>query len=146
MKEIARYIAEIRGEKLGDIGKVIEEGRTSGNILYYVTEANAEYYLEGRENTDISESEFMLKYTPKFGKYEIEDFVGRELLKSLLIGGNISNIFYMNICCDDSPYNVVKISQDRLQKELNKLFTVVKTEKNKIFLKFKWKPFAELDK
>ncbi|MDD2627852.1 MAG: hypothetical protein PHR25_05345 [Clostridia bacterium] len=146
MKEIARYIAEIRGEKLGDIGKVIEEGRTSWNILYYVTESNTEFYIKDREVTDISESEFITKYTPKFGKYEIEDFIGRELLKSLLIGGDISNIFHMNICCDDRPYNIVKISQDRVREELSKVFTVIKTEEDKIFLKFKWKPFKELDK
>lgn len=92
---------------------------------------------------------FVSIYVPKFGKYEIEAFVGHKMMEALLITQDITGLFNSELLCDDSPFNVTRINSDILRKRLLKCFDIVTEEKmhnsSVVKLMFKWKPYYELE-
>ena len=91
---------------------------------------------------------FVSIYTPSFGKYEIEHFVGHKLMEALFITNDITDLMYSELLCDDSPFNITRISWDDLATRVLKCFDVVKgntDNPNVVRLVFKWKPWKELE-
>ena len=130
------------------------QGSGSKYGVDFVTFKSEKRYII-RDNTDISWDEimknrdkFILTYVPKFGKYEIEEFVGYKMMEALFITKDITELLNSELLCDDLPYNVTRIKQDILKKRIMKCFDVIWTEEfnnNIVTLVFKWKPWCELE-
>jgi len=92
---------------------------------------------------------FVSMYVPKFGKFEIEAFIGYKMMEALFITKDITNLLNSELLCDDSPYNVSKITSEMLQNKLLKCFEIIDEEmrynKEVIKLMFKWKPYYEME-
>lgn len=87
---------------------------------------------------------FDTTYVPKFGKYEIEQLVGHFMKEALLISKDITDLFNMELLCDDYPFNTTRVSKETIRERVLKCFDVVKKENNVTYLKFKWSRWNEL--
>ena len=81
---------------------------------------------------------FDFTYVPKFGKFEIEEFVGYYMKEALLISKDITHLLFMELVCDDSPYNITNVSMSQLRERVLKCFDVVRKDGNITYLMFKW--------
>lgn len=126
--------------------KVTSEGCEKG-VLYYVKDdalLKMSYFLEEFDEIDYfniieqlkSNFNNFKKYLPKFGKYEIEEFIKQKFLHSLLITGNFTDLFNTEIYFNDISY--IRISSEDLLKKLLPCFIVTKTTGATFYLKFKW--------
>lgn len=132
----------------------IESSGSQYGVDYITFKAEKRYIIEDNPNVSWDEimqnrEKFISIYTPKFGKYEIEEFVGYKLMEALFITKDITDLLNSELLCDDSPYNVTRIKYERLKEELLKCFEIVEKDvshnSNAIFLMFKWKPWKELE-
>lgn len=126
-----------------------EEGRRYG--VYYVT-----YYGKMRyiivDNPDISwddimtkyVKDFIIKFVPKFGKYEVEEFIGRSILEALLITKDITDLYNLDLVCNDFPYNITKVNKEDICEACAPCFKVISVKDGVTKLMFKWKPYEEL--
>ena len=122
--------------------KVLSEGEMFG-VEYVIKRFDKKYIIVDNKSISWDEimphiREFNITYVPKFGKYEIEQFVGHMMLEALLITKDITNLMNMDLLCEEYPYNAIKIDSDILKERVLKCFDIVKTERNSIYLKFKW--------
>lgn len=115
-------------------------------VNYVIFRLNGKTYsiLPGDEITEISNfglPNFVTNYVPKFGKYEIEEYVGYALLEALLITKDLTNLLnselsfieYNNWICFDA----IKIENEYLKRKVLELFEIIEENENQIFLKFK---------
>ena len=122
-----------------------EEGARFG-VEYVIFKSDERYHISNSSNMSwdaimqIMENgfEFMDKYVPKYGKYEIEEYVAHALKEALLITKDATDILNTELLCDDFPYNVTKIPRTRLKEELLELFKVIEKGDNYTVLEFKW--------
>ena len=115
-------------------------------VNYVIFRLNGKTYsiLPSDEITEISNlglPNFVTNYVPKFGKYEIEEYVGYALLEALLITKDLTNLLnselsfieYNNWICFDA----IKIENEYLKRKVLELFEIIEENENQIFLKFK---------
>lgn len=131
----------------------IESSGSKCGVDYVSLKSKKRYVI--RDNSNVSwdkimknRENFISIYAPKFGKYEIEEFVGYKLMEALFITKDITELLNMELHCDDSPFNITRIKKDYLKKQIMKCFDVVWTEEfsnNIVTLIFKWKPWSELE-
>lgn len=127
-------------------GFVKEEGQKF-RVQYVVFKSNEKYIICDNEEVSWDEimrsrDNFQSLYVPKFGKYEIEEFISYFMKVALFISKDITDLFNMDLVCDDFPYNITKISSDLIKERLLKCFEVVKKEESKTYLKFKWEEIS----
>lgn len=85
--------------------------------------------------------EFTFKYVPKFGKYEIEEYVGFEILKALFITKDLTDLLNSELAC--ATYNPLgqiknlKIKNEDLKEKVLKMFDIVEESEEQVHLKFK---------
>lgn len=120
----------------------IEEGEKFG-VEYIVFKPEKRYLIRDNENVSWDYimkniKKFQDYYVPKFGKYEIEEFVSYFMKEALFITKDITNLFNMELLCDDLPYNVTRVSTETIKERLLKCFEVVERKEKTIYLKFKW--------
>ena len=118
------------------------EGEMFG-VEYIVLKSDEQYIICNNERISWNDvmpkmSEFDTLYVPKFGKYEIEEFVGYFMRVALLITKDITDLFNMELLCDDSPFNITEVSSKDIKEKLLKCFNVVKKVDNMTYLEFKW--------
>lgn len=125
-----------------------EEGEKFG-VEYVILNSNERYII--CDNPDVSWDKIMseiksfnITYVPKFGKYEVEQLVGQFMINALLISKDITDLFNMELLCEDFPYNVTRASKEIIRERLLKCFDVVKVENNTTYLKFKWERYDKL--
>jgi len=131
----------------------IENSGSKYGVDFVTFESEKRYII--LDNPDVSwddimknRDKFILTYVPKFGKYEIEEFVGYKMMEALFITKDITELLNSELLCDDSPFNITRIKQDILKKRIMKCFVVLCTEEsnnNTVTLVFKWKPWCELE-
>lgn len=136
-------------EKKGKFLKESNKSRGVGCKAYY---GSISYVIVDNPNVSWDDimnkyvKHFTMQFVPKFGKYEIEDYIGNEMLKALLITKNITDLFNTDLVCDDSPFNVTNVDYKMIQTKLLPCFEVVSQESDKIELMFRWKYYDKLDK
>jgi len=132
----------------------IESSGRMHDVDYVTLKSNKRYIIKDNPNVswdDImnNKEKFISTYVPRFGKAEIEHFVGYKMMEALFITKDITDLLNSELLCDDSPYNVTRIKSERLKEELLKCFEKVERpdsyNPNVIFLMFKWKPYCELE-
>ena len=129
-----------------DCPKIIQEIKSEGKMFdveYVILKSNMQYIICDNENVAWNDimpkiSNFVLLYVPRFGKYEIEEFIGYFMRVALLITKDITDLFNMNLLCDDSPFNVTEISSKIIKERLLECFNVIKKVGNTTYLEFKW--------
>ena len=128
----------------------IEDTGSKFGVDYITFKSQKRYIIE--DNPDVSwneimkiRDEFVSNYVPKFGKYEIEEFVGYKLMEALFITKDITGLLNSELLCDDSPFNITRIKQDRLKAKIMKCFYVLDADENNVTLVYKWKPNHELE-
>ena len=106
-----------------------------------------------RDNPNASEvkkncsaSDFIFMYVPSFGKYEIEKFVGEELIKALFQTKDITDLFENDICCDDFPFETIKVLGKDIKEKVLKCFEKVGEDEGNIYVMFKWVPYENIEK
>lgn len=130
--------------------KIIKQEGIKNKVKYKTYYSNVVYVI--KDNHDVSWDKIMTEYVgnfnyefvPKFGKFEIEKFVGEEMLKALLVTKNITDLFNTDLICDDSPYNVTQMFKEDIISRCGLCFDVVSKNKDKVVLMFKWKPYDEI--
>lgn len=80
-------------------------------------------------------TDFICLKVPRFGKYEVEEFVAKMLLISL-IQGDITALMNTEISYDDSPYNDGEYSKDTIIKCILEYCEVIREENNIVTLKY----------
>ena len=75
-------------------------------------------------------SNFTCNYVPKFGKYEVEEFVAEMILISIA-EGDITKLMNTEISFDDSPYNKGFYQKERVRELILSYCTII-SEKNGI--------------
>lgn len=83
-------------------------------------------------------------HVPKFGKYEVEEFVGYYMKEAILISKDITDLFNMELLCDDFPYNTTRVNKETIRDRVMKCFDIVKVENGITYLKFKWERYDKL--
>lgn len=102
---------------------------------YFLEEFDEKDYLNIIEQIKANFNDFQ-KYLPKFGKYEIEEFIKQKFLYSFLITHNFTDLFNMEIYFSD--LNTIRIHSNYLCEILLPCFIVTKTTDTRYYLKFKW--------
>ena len=131
----------------------IESSGSKQGVDYVTLKSKKRYIIEDNPNVSWDEimknrDKFISTYVPKFGKYEIEEFVGYKLMEALFITKDITKLLNSELLCDDTPYNVTRIRQDYLKRQIMKCFDEVWHDAyshNVVKLVFKWKPWSELE-
>lgn len=83
------------------------------------------------QNTAISNlSDFTCLYVPKFGKYEVEEFVA-EMILIAIAEHDITKLMNTEISFDDSPYNSGFYPKERVRELILSYCTII-SEKNGI--------------
>lgn len=131
--------------------KIVNSGSMFG-VQFVSFETEKKYIII--DNPDISWNSIMRErenftstYVPKFGKYEIEHFIGYKLMEALFITKDITELLNCELLCNDFPYNVIKVRADILKKRILQCFEEVDGDcdnPNIVFLMFKWKTYSEL--
>lgn len=131
----------------------IESSGSKYGVDYVTLKSNKRYIIEDNPNVSWDEvmknrDKFISTYVPRFGKYEIEEFVGYKMMEALFITKDITDLFNSELLCDDSPFNITRIKQDSLKNKIMKCFDVVWHDaySHKVVkLVFKWKTWNELE-
>lgn len=79
--------------------------------------------------------DFICLKVPRFGKYEVEEFVAKMLLISL-IQGDLTTLMNIEISYDDFPYNHGNYSKDTIRKYILEYCEVIRQENNVVTLKY----------
>ncbi len=130
--------------------KLASSGSMHG--VSYITFPSDKRYII-RDNPDVSWDEIMRRrekfmeiYIPKFGKYEIEQFVAHKLMEALFITKDITELLNSKLVCFDM-YNTTRVEQERLKDILLKCFVEVDGDcygDHIKYLMFKWTPYSQL--
>lgn len=129
----------------------IESSGSKYGVDYVTFKSKKRYVIE--DNPDVSWDEimknrenFISTYVPKFGKYEIEEYVGYKIMEALFITKDITDLINSELLCDDTPYNITRIKQNYLEEQVMKCFDVVSQGPNNLVkLVFKWRSWRELE-
>lgn len=129
--------------------------KSSGSMYgvdYVTLESKKRYIIE--DNPKVSWDEIMRNrgafttiYVPKFGKYEIEEFVSHKMMEALLITRDITDLLNSELLCEDIPFNITRVKQPELEKAILRCFDVAYEDvyKKVVKLVFKWKPYLEIE-
>lgn len=79
--------------------------------------------------------EFILSNTPKFGKFEVEEFIG-SMICHCLIAKEITALMNMYISYDDSPYNCGKYSKENVKEQIMGFCEIFSQDENTVKLKY----------
>lgn len=117
----------------GILNYTIEKKDDSTNYTTY--KITCEPWLLLLANTN--HFEFIDFYVPSYGKYEVEEFIAKRLLASL-ISGDITELFNTSISYYDYPYGYGEYSKDTIKKSILQYCEVlnVDNDKNVITLKY----------
>ncbi len=125
-----------------------EEGKKFG-VEYVVLNSKEKFIII--DNPNVSWDKIMgeikcfeTTYVPKFGKYEVEEFVGHFMKEALVMSKDITDLFNMELLCDDFPYNTTRVNVDTIRERLLKCFDIVKVENDTTHLMFKWERYDKL--
>jgi len=125
-----------------------EEGKNFG-VEYVIFNSEEKFYIV--DNPDVTGDvvlegikKFINIHVPKFGKYEVEKFVGYYMKEAILISKDITDLFNMELLCDDFPYNTTRVNKETIRERVMKCFDIVKEEKGVTYLKFKWERYDKL--
>jgi hypothetical protein len=126
----------------------VKEAGSMFGVNFIVLHPKKRYQIV--DNPNISWNEIMPDrqcfdrvFVPKFGKYEIEQYVGHRLREALFITGDITDLMHSELVCYDM-YNDMHISNETIVEYLMKCFDIVEESDKKIVLMFKWKPYYNL--
>lgn len=131
MGEIARSIICRNCSKIRNVeNNIISEGITENGIMYYITRPKDIYLMDESytPSKNFRKNDFFkicYSYIPKFGKYEIEYFVTKEIMEALFVTKDFSFLFSTNIMISDISGDVY-VSSERLKEKLLPLFEVKK--------------------
>lgn len=84
-------------------------------------------------------SDFIISKVPKFGKYEVEEFVAN-MLTLALVKGNITELMNTTISFDDGPYNNGYYSKNKIREKIFEFSEIISKENSIITLKYLGKP------
>lgn len=128
----------------------INKSGTEFGVRYVILKSDKQYIIKDNPDTPWNElikskDRFISTYVPKFGKYEIEEFVGYKMMEALFISKDITDLLNSELVCNDFPYNITRISSERLKKELLKCFTKLEETDSVVKLMFMCKPYEEIE-
>lgn len=83
--------------------------------------------------------DFIISKVPKFGKYEVEEFVAKMLLVALA-QGDITSLMNTTISFDDAPYNNGYYSKNKIREKIFEFSEIIRNENGIITLKYLGKP------
>ena len=95
----------------GIVSYTIDNENSDGK-LYFVECDNS--LLERAKN---NVHEFILDNTPKFGKFQVEEFIGN-MICHCLIAKEITALMNMTVSYDDSPYNCGEYSKETVKNKI----------------------------
>lgn len=78
---------------------------------------------------------FINSKIPKFGKYEVEEFIAKKLILSL-IEGDITELMNTTISFDDEPYNSGYYSKNTVRENILKFCKIIRQKNGIITLKY----------
>ena len=81
--------------------------------------------------------EFVNSYVPNYGKYEVEEFIAKMLLISL-ITGNVEELFNTSISYDDSPYNCGDYSKNTIKRSILQYCEIFHEDKERKLVTLKY--------
>jgi len=129
----------------------VKESGSKFGVDFVTLKTDENYIIQDNPNVSWDEimknrDLFISKYVPKFGKYEIEEFVGYKLMEALFITKDVTDLLNTNLACFD-VYNTTRISSERIKEKLLKCFEFkgVSDVGNYTYLMFKWVPYNELE-
>lgn len=127
----------------------IKESGSKFGTSFVIQKSEIRYILQDNPNVSWDEimknrDLFISTYVPKFGKYEIEEFVGYKLMEALFITKDVTDLLNANLACFD-VYNTTRVSAERMKEKLFKCFEFKGTKENITYLMFKWKQYDELE-
>lgn len=133
--------------------KIVEASGSMDGVDYVVLKSRKQYKVV--DNPNISwdnimqnRDKFIDTYVPRFGKYELERFVGHKIMEALFITKDMTSLLNSELLCDDSPYNITRVSSDKLKERLLKCFDIMTEDGDNtsyVEIMFKWKPYEELE-
>lgn len=129
---------------------IVDSGRKYG-VEYVILKSDKRYIIV--DNPDISWDDimknrikdFVTRYVPKFGKFEIEEYLSYAMLEAIIFTKDITNLFNSELLCFDLPYNVTRVSSDSIKNKMLKCFDVVSQSEDEIRLMFKWEYYCNLE-
>lgn len=80
-------------------------------------------------------SDFIISKVPKFGKYEVEEFVAKKLILAL-VQGDITELMNTTISFDDIPYNNGYYSKNKIREKIFEFSEIIRNENGIITLKY----------
>lgn len=83
--------------------------------------------------------DFIISKVPKFGKYEVEEFVAKMLLVALA-QGDITSLMNTTISFDDAPYNNGYYSKNKIREKIFEFSEIISKKDGIITLKYLGKP------
>lgn len=78
---------------------------------------------------------FIISKIPKFGKYEVEEFVAKKLILAL-IEGDITELMNTTISFDDGPYISLDYSKNTVRENILKFCKIIRQKNGIITLKY----------
>ncbi len=118
---------------------------TQGNygILSYIIERDSDdnitYFVEKDEElisfAKLNFLDFLTSKVPQFGKFEVEEFVGKMLL-SCLIKGDLTDLMNTSISYYDCMYNIVSYPKEIIRGKILKICKVIEDNGDVIKLKY----------
>lgn len=136
MGEIARSMICRNCKKVIEVeNSLIAEGRTKNGIYYFTTRPKESYlidknYIPSDRLLKINFTEFCINYIPSFGKFEIENYIAKELMSAIFITKDLSTLFNTTIMFEDAFTGTFYITGDKLKEILLPLFDIKKTGKS----------------
>lgn len=134
MSEIRDLFLCSECKKCREESKVIAEGRIEN--LFYITFAGDRNFFISTNQEDFRKTYPSLdKFRESlrvFGKFEIEDYVAKELMTAIFITKNLTNLFHTSLICENT-----RVDKERLADVLMGMLEVVKVEGFSTWLKLK---------
>ncbi len=122
------------------MSRIIAKG-TYGIINYTIEQdLDAKTYLVEKNKELLSYayfnfSSFINNKVPKFGKYEIEEFVANIIVLAL-IKGDLTDLMNINISYYDFPYNDVSLAKEIIKKRILGYCEIVEENNNVVKLRY----------
>lgn len=97
----------------------------------YLVECDSSLLERAKSNVH----EFILSNTPKFGKFEVEEFIGN-MICHCLIAKEITALMNMTVSYDDSPYNCGEYSKETVKNKILEFCNILSENETTVKLKY----------
>ena len=128
---------------------MVKERGAKNIIRYSIAYSNVRYVVV--DNPKVTWEDIMTKYIKNFdlhfvkmfGKCEVECFIAEKMLYAILVTKDITDLFNMDVVCDDFPYNITKVNAKKIQEKCIHLFDIISKKDGEVKLMFKWGEYVK---